>query len=154
MFKNKFIIIAIMCVLMFACSTKKISTVSEEPTNTNSTIIEQQTTQEENLETVYFNYDDASLNMEAIGVLNKNALILIKTGQMVVVEGRCDERGTNEYNIALGERRANSIKDYLVMCEVNTEKIFTVSMGEENPIDPGHDEAAWAKNRCGLFIKK
>ena len=152
MFKNKFIIIGIMCVLMLACSTKKIVTAPEE--NINNSTTEQQLSQEECIETVYFNYDDAGLSMEAIGTLTKNAIILLKTNESVIVEGRCDERGTNEYNIALGERRANSIKNYLVMSGVSADRIFTVSVGEEYPIDSGHDESAWAKNRCGIFIIK
>ena len=152
MAKVKFIIIAIMCMLMFACSTKK-PVVSQE-NDVIKDVIEQQEQQEEYLKTVYFNYDDSFLNMEAIGILSKNALILLKTDELIIVEGRCDERGTNEYNIALGERRANSIKNYLVMSGVSPERIFTVILGEEYPIDPGHDEVAWAKNRCGFFVIK
>lgn len=151
MIKMKFIIIAVMCMLMFACSTKKPVVYQEDVIKD---VIEQQEQQEECLETVYFNFDDANLSMEAIGILSKNALILLKTDESIIVEGRCDERGTNEYNIALGERRANSIKNYLVMSGVNADRIFTISVGEENPIDPGHDEDAWAKNRCGVFIIK
>jgi peptidoglycan-associated lipoprotein len=65
----------------------------------------------------------------------------------VQVEGDCDERGTIEYNLALGERRANATKKYLVSLGVSADRISTISYGKERPLDPGHDEEAWAKNR-------
>lgn len=63
------------------------------------------------------------------------------------IEGHCDERGTSEYNLALGDRRANSAKKYLVDLGISAERLSTISYGEEKPADPGHNEAAWAKNR-------
>ena len=70
----------------------------------------------------------------------------------VVIEGHCDERGTEEYNIALGERRANSAKKYLINLGVNPSQLSTISFGEEKPADPGHNEEAWAKNRRDEFV--
>ena len=70
----------------------------------------------------------------------------------IIVEGHCDERGTTEYNLALGERRATETKKYLVELGVPEGRIKTISYGEERPLDPGHTEAAWAKNRRAQFV--
>ena len=72
----------------------------------------------------------------------------------VTIEGHCDERGTNAYNLALGEKRANAAKDYLVSLGVDGGRITTISYGEEKPFDAGHDETAWTKNRRGHFVVK
>jgi len=72
----------------------------------------------------------------------------------VTVEGHCDERGTDEYNIALGERRAEAARNYLVTLGVGGNRLTTVSFGEEKPFDPGHNEEAWAKNRRDHFVTK
>jgi len=72
----------------------------------------------------------------------------------ITIEGQCDERGTEEYNIALGERRANSAKRYLINLGVSTDQLSTISYGEERPADPGHSEEAWAKNRRSEFLIK
>ena len=69
----------------------------------------------------------------------------------IVLEGHCDERGTVEYNQALGERRADAVRDYLVGAGITTNRIQVISYGSERPFDPGHDEAAWAKNRRAHF---
>ena len=70
----------------------------------------------------------------------------------LVIEGHCDERGTNEYNMALGDRRARSARDFLVNLGVDASRISTVSYGEEKPADPGKTEEAWAKNRRAQFV--
>jgi peptidoglycan-associated lipoprotein len=70
----------------------------------------------------------------------------------ITIEGHCDERGTKAYNLALGEKRANAAKEYLVALGVSGSRIATVSYGKERPFDPGHDEAAWAKNRRAHFV--
>ena len=75
-------------------------------------------------------------------------------GAAVLIEGHCDERGTPEYNMALGERRAASAKSYLVSLGVKGGGLSTVSFGEEKPVDPGHNEEAWAKNRRAHFVVK
>ena len=71
---------------------------------------------------------------------------------MIIIEGHCDERGTNEYNLALGERRANSAKDYIVNLGVEPSRLKTVSYGEEKPFAEGHSEDAWAQNRRAHFV--
>jgi peptidoglycan-associated lipoprotein len=76
------------------------------------------------------------------------------TDKMITIEGHCDERGTKAYNLALGEKRANAAKDYLVAMGVNASRISTVSYGKERPFDSGHSEAAWAKNRRAHFVVK
>ena len=70
----------------------------------------------------------------------------------MTIGGHCDERGTNEYNLALGERRAESAKNFLVSLGVNASRLKTISYGEEKPVDTGHDEAAWSKNRRAHFV--
>lgn len=105
------------------------------------------------LQRVYFEFDKSEIAGEASKVLKKNADTMKKTPSMkVLVEGHCDERGTNEYNIALGERRARAVMDYLVNLGIGRNRLEMKSWGEEKPIESGHSEEAWAKNRRGEFI--
>jgi peptidoglycan-associated lipoprotein len=102
---------------------------------------------------VYFGYDTAELSAEARAALDANAAVLKKyPAWTVTIEGHCDERGTAEYNLALGERRAAAAQSYLVALGVPASRVKTVSYGKEFPFDPGHDEAAWAKNRRAHFV--
>jgi peptidoglycan-associated lipoprotein len=102
---------------------------------------------------VYFDYDSAELSAEARAALDANAAVLKKyTTWAVTIEGHCDERGTAEYNLALGERRAAAAQSYLAALGIPASRIKTVSYGKEFPFDPGHDEAAWAKNRRAHFV--
>jgi len=104
-------------------------------------------------EDVYFNFDDATLTDEAVAILNqKVAFLRDNAGVSVTVEGHCDERGTNEYNIALGERRAQSVVSFLVNAGVPADMVKAVSYGEEKPAVMGSDESAWAQNRRGHFV--
>jgi peptidoglycan-associated lipoprotein len=104
---------------------------------------------------VYFDYDKSNLTSVAESTLGQDAAGLSKhAGASVVIEGHCDERGTNEYNLALGERRAAAAKSFLVNYGIEAGRLQTVSYGEERPVDPGHDEAAWAKNRRAHFDVK
>ena len=101
---------------------------------------------------IYFDFDKSELRPEAKTVLkDKAAWLRSHPAYTVRIEGNCDERGTNEYNLALGERRAHAAKKYLVALGVSEHRIATISYGEENPADPGHNEAAWAKNRRDEF---
>lgn len=103
-------------------------------------------------ETVYFSFDDYTLNGEAQGKLQGLAEQLKKTpNTLVQVEGHCDERGSIEYNLALGERRAQSVKNYLTQLGVEAGRLSTISYGEEKPAAEGHDEASWSKNRRAEF---
>jgi peptidoglycan-associated lipoprotein len=100
------------------------------------------------LEKVYFAFDSYALSEQSRETLYKNAEIIIKKSTAkYTVEGHCDERGSDEYNLALGEKRAKSAFNYLVTLGVPAERLVTVSYGKERPAEPGHDEEAWAKNR-------
>jgi len=100
------------------------------------------------LDTVYFDYDSYSIRPDAAEALRRNAeRMLSQPGQYYQLAGHCDERGTQEYNLALGERRALAVRDYLMQLGVSGDRLLTISYGEEDPVDPGHNKAAWAKNR-------
>lgn len=100
------------------------------------------------LQDAFFEYNDSTLSANAQAALTTSANWLKKNPQYnLLIEGHCDERGTEQYNLALGDRRANQSKEYLVTLGVDASRIRTVSYGEERPFDPGHDEAAWSKNR-------
>lgn len=104
-------------------------------------------------EDVFFDYDSAVLSTAAQYVLKNKSEILIKySGVLVTIEGHCDERGTNEYNLALGERRAESAKNFLVSLGINASRLKTISYGEEKPVVASHDEASWSKNRRAHFL--
>jgi peptidoglycan-associated lipoprotein len=100
------------------------------------------------LKDVYFDFDKYDIRPADAAILKENAALLKKYANIKIqIEGHCDERGTNEYNLALGERRANSTKNYLMTLGVSPGRISTISYGEEKPLDLGHSEEAWAKNR-------
>ncbi len=100
------------------------------------------------LATVYFDYDKSSLLSDARKTLKTNAQYLkAHTDLNVLVEGNCDERGTIEYNLALGDRRASTVLKYYTKLGISKKRIAVISYGKEKPVDPGHDEAAWQKNR-------
>ncbi len=104
------------------------------------------------LQPVYFDFDQATLTEEAKAILRQNAVWLKNNPEAKVqIEGHCDERGTDEYNLALGDRRAQVVKNYLVSLGIAPTRLATISYGEEYPVDPGHDETAWAKNRRAEF---
>ena len=96
----------------------------------------------------FFGYDDANLGPDAQAALTDSANWLKQHRDYnLLIEGHCDERGTEQYNLALGDRRANQAKQFLMTLGIDAARIRTVSYGEERPFDPGHDESAWAKNR-------
>ncbi len=104
-------------------------------------------------EDIYFEFDKSTLLPMAQDTLKKKAEYLYNyTYVTVVIEGHCDERGTNEYNLALGDRRAESAKSFLVDLGILPTRLTTVSYGEERPIDPRHNREAWAKNRRAHFV--
>ncbi|MGN6182869.1 MAG: OmpA family protein [Thermoanaerobaculia bacterium] len=103
----------------------------------------------------FYNYDEATLDDAAQQALTASATWLRSsqgTGYKLLIEGHCDERGTEQYNLALGDRRANSAKDYLVTLGVDASRIRTVSYGEERPFEEGHDDAAWSQNRGSHLV--
>jgi len=113
-----------------------------------------QTASEIMFENVYFDFDKSDLRQDARDVLSKNAELILKSmgGIKIQVAGHCDERGSAEYNLALGEYRAKSVQKYLTTLGVKAADISVISYGEEKPAVMGNDEAAWAKNRRAEFV--
>ncbi|MDX1709167.1 MAG: peptidoglycan-associated lipoprotein Pal [Desulfobacterales bacterium] len=106
-------------------------------------------------EDVFFEFDSASLTAEAQDILREKAEWLRDNpGLRVIIEGHCDERGTNEYNLALGDRRAYSSKAFLTDLGIDESRLTTISYGEEQPLATGSTEEAWAKNRRAHFVIK
>lgn len=107
------------------------------------------------LKDVFFDYDRFALRDDARDALTANGKFLVDSpGAQVMLEGHCDERGTVEYNLALGERRANAVKGYLVQYGVDASRLRTISYGEERPFTQGQDETAWSQNRRVHFVKQ
>jgi peptidoglycan-associated lipoprotein len=105
------------------------------------------------LQTVYFDFNESSLTSDTKTSLKNNADFLKANAAVEVqVEGHADERGGHQYNLALGERRAKAVRDYLVAAGVAAKRITTISYGKERPVSEGHDDAAWSKNRRANFV--
>ncbi len=105
------------------------------------------------LRPVFYDYDSSDVNDASRAILQANAAVLKKYPSWVVtIEGHCDERGTAEYNLALGERRAVSARQYLISLGIDGNRLRTVSYGSEFPFDPGHNETAWGRNRRAHFV--
>ena len=104
-------------------------------------------------DTVNFDFDSAELTVSARSTLNRQAAFLsLNPDLMIVIEGHADERGTREYNLALGDRRATAVRDYLVAKGINSARVRTVSYGKERPAVAGSDDASWAKNRRAATV--
>jgi len=102
---------------------------------------------------IHFDFDKYDLRPDARAVLDRKVAFLNEQGSVrSQIEGHCDERGTNAYNMVLGERRANAAKRYLSTAGISAGRLSTISYGEERPLDPGHNEAAWARNRRAHFV--
>jgi peptidoglycan-associated lipoprotein len=105
------------------------------------------------LKPVYFALDSDELTPDSQKILDEDALLMKKYGSWAItIEGHCDERGTAEYNLALGERRAVAARTYLLSLGIAADRLRTVSYGKEFPFEPGHDETAWSKNRRAHFV--
>jgi len=130
--------------------------VVKEPELTEEEIFQQKSLEEINaekpLEMIHFDYDKYFIREDAKPVLESNAAWLNKWESVkLLIEGHCDERGTEEYNLALGEKRAKSTMDYLVSLGISADRLKIISYGKSQPLDPGHNETAWAKNRRAQF---
>lgn len=112
-----------------------------------------QINQEKPLAMVFFDYDKYDIRSDAKPVLEQDAAWLnkFKTAK-ILIEGHADERGTEDYNLALGEKRAKSVMDYLVSMGIAPDRMKVISYGKSQPLDPGHDEAAWQRNRRVQFL--
>jgi len=104
--------------------------------------------------TIHFEFDKYRLTEESRDIIAANAAALEEHQTAIIrIEGHCDERGTDEYNMALGEKRAMTARDYLINYGISPDRISIISYGESRSVDPGHNEEAWAKNRRDDFIK-
>lgn len=139
MSKKVFLLMVLVLVMGLHCSKKK---VTEEASGRS----------DGDFRTITFDFDKYDIRGDARDILAHNADYLKKNPKMEVqVDGHCDERGSTEYNLALGQRRANATKAYLVNLGVESSRVSTISYGEERPVDAGHDESAWDKNRRAEF---
>ena len=127
--------------------------VVEEPDDSGA--IDSQDMGDPVLSDVFYAFDKHNLSSESKGTLEANASQMSSASNAyIIIEGHCDERGTKSYNLALGEKRANAARDYLVSLGVASSRITVVSYGKERPFDSGHDDRAWAKNRRAHFVIK
>lgn len=132
------------------------STAQSGATTTNqeqSTRMGAAATAEATIMDITFDFDKSNIRPDAREILKANAEVFLKNGNSkIVIEGNCDERGTAEYNMALGERRAREARKYLVNLGIKDSRMKTISYGKERPVDTGHNEDAWAKNRNAHFV--
>jgi peptidoglycan-associated lipoprotein len=128
--------------------------LSEERLREEANARTERTEKEEFLnEHIYFEFDKSRLLPEAKEILKRKAKWLMAHPNVsVIIEGHCDERGTNEYNMALGDRRAQSANSYLADLGISRQRLTTISYGEERPVNPGHNERAWAENRRDQLV--
>jgi peptidoglycan-associated lipoprotein len=112
-------------------------------------------TANDNVKTIYFDFDRSDIRPGEAKTLESNAAWLkVNPGYLLLIEGHCDERGTNEYNLALGDRRAKATMNYLAAQGVKADRISVISYGEERPACTAHDEGCWSKNRRAQFLVK
>ena len=143
----KFLLIALCCFAVSACSCRTRRTADDAAIP--------MAEEESVLEDIYFAFDSYELCDKNKGILDEHVEWLKSNPEStVVIEGHCDERGTNEYNMVLGAHRANAAMEYMVSKGIESDRVSTISYGEDLPLDPGHDEAAWAKNRRDHFVVK
>lgn len=171
MFRKRFLVFPLVLLMVFvlaACSGSKDKTTTDpevtEPTTTeepDDVVDDEMSAGDSGVEDVkmpvvgdvFFDYDKFALSADSRSALENNARQLRDASSFdIVIEGHCDERGTNAYNLALGEKRAKAAKDYLVSLGVSPRRVTTVSYGEERPFEKGNNERAWAKNRRAHFI--
>ena len=154
--KNGFLVI-LACLVLTACATKKTSTSSTSGQMQGDTYTGTDTVKELAKgvpDRVFFATNETVLTTASRETLRKQAAWLRKNSDInVVLEGHADERGTREYNLALGERRANSAKDYLMTYGISSDRISVVSYGKERPVDSGSNPLSWSKNRRSVSVK-
>jgi peptidoglycan-associated lipoprotein len=132
---------------------EKVVVEEPAPPPVEEKVIKEEKPVEIKLEPIYFDFDRYFIREDAKKTLNQNAKILKDNPAVKIrIEGNCDERGTAEYNLALGEKRAKSAKDYMVNLGIDPARITVISYGKEKPLYPGHNEEAWSKNRRDDFV--
>lgn len=163
-----FLVVALAGLMILpSCSRKEAPPVEEEIAPVEETVpppppppVREETPEVEEVEPlvladVFFDFDRFAIKDEYKKVLESNAeLLLARPGAKLLIEGHCDERGTNEYNLALGEKRAKAVMDFYTAYGVPAARLSMISYGEERPFDRGHNEAAWAKNRRAHMVVK
>ena len=150
-FKNAFLLTAA-CLVLTACATKKVSTQMQGDVYTGTDTVEYLASGV--ADRVFFATNESVLTTASRETLRKQAAWLRKNSKItVVLEGHADERGTREYNLALGERRANAAKDYLMTYGISSDRISVLSYGKERPVDSGSNPLAWSKNRRSVTVK-
>ena len=150
--KNSFLILAA-CLVLSACATKKVTTSQMQgDVYTGKDTVEYLASGV--ADRVFFATNESVLTTASRDTLRKQAAWLRKNSNInVVLEGHADERGTREYNLALGERRANAAKDYLMTYGISENRISVISYGKERPVDSGSNPLAWSKNRRSVTVK-
>ena len=149
-FKNAFLIMLASLVLS-ACATKKVTNQMQGDVYTGKDTVEYLASGV--ADRVFFATNESVLTTASRETLRKQAAWLRKNSKInVVLEGHADERGTREYNLALGERRANSVKDYLMTYGISGNRISVISYGKERPVDSGSNPLAWSKNRRSVTV--
>ena len=150
-FKNAFLLVAA-CLVLSACATKKVSTQIQGDVYTGTDTVEYLASGVP--DRVFFATNESVLTTASRETLRKQAAWLRKNSDItIVLEGHADERGTREYNLALGERRANAAKDYLMTYGISSNRISVLSYGKERPVDSGSNPLAWSKNRRSVTVK-
>jgi len=157
--------VAVALVLVPACAKKQVVPIEQPveevspapivtpPIDEQPVVVQEKPGEAIALEDVFFDFDKYTIGEEYKQVLMKNAEILMANpSKKFLVEGHCDERGTIEYNMALGEKRARAVVDFLTTYGIKSDRISWISYGEEKPFDTGHDESAWAKNRRAHLV--
>jgi peptidoglycan-associated lipoprotein len=141
---------------LFACSSKPKNKQDSNPSTADSSFMLNGSSDSGSaggLQTIFFSLDSSNLNKTAKEILKKNADFLKSNLNVSVqIEGHCDERGGRQYNLALGERRAKAVKDYLNALGIKPLRIATISYGNERPLEEGTNESSWAKNRRANFV--
>ena len=146
---SKYLIVGLTTLTLAACST----TGYDEDKDGSSNATEAQVSELENKvgDRVFFEYDSSALTSEAQEILRKQAKFFAENPELkFTIEGHCDARGTREYNLGLGERRANAVKQFLISVGVDATKLTTVSLGKERPAVLGNNDWAWSQNRRGV----
>ena len=149
--QRRFLIFTAIVFGLSACTSTSIERISDATAVSASTTNVYSESSLTSSSTVYFSYDNYNIDSIGSDKIKNLAAIVKKNGLNVRVEGHCDERGTREYNLALGERRANAIAELLIINGVSKANIMTVSYGEEKPSARGSNESSWSKNRRALI---
>ena len=146
------LLVVLACSALSACATKKVSSKLQSDVYTGKDTVEYLASGV--ADRVFFATNESVLTTASRETLRKQAAWLRKNSKLtIVLEGHADERGTREYNLAIGERRANAAKDYLMTYGISSDRISVLSYGKERPIDSGSNPLAWSKNRRSVTVK-